>query len=128
MSDPRTVVADFIAAIEAKDIDGAVAMLTDDVSYENVPMGPITGRDDVRSTLHGFLGLASEVDWPVRRELVAGNVVMNERLDRFKIGDGWLEMPVAGVFEVTDDGQIRLWRDYFDMNTYTSQLAELTAD
>ncbi len=127
MSDPSTVVADFIAAIEAKEIDAAVAMLTDDVSYENVPIGPIAGRDAVRSTLDGFLGMASEVDWPVSREVVAGNVVINERVDRFKIGSGWLEMPVAGVFEVTDDGLISLWRDYFDMNTYTSQLAELTA-
>lgn len=126
MSDPRQVVADFIAAIEAMDVDAAVAVLTEDVSYENMPMDPIVGRDAVRSTLHGFLAAASDVEWPVRRELVAGNVVVNERLDRFKIGDGWLEIPVAGVFEVTDDGLISLWRDYFDMTTYTTQLAALT--
>ncbi len=126
MSDPRQVVADFIAAIEAMDVDAAVAVLTEDVSYENMPMEPIVGRDAVRSTLHGFLAAASDVVWPVRRELVAGNVVVTERLDRFKIGDGWLEIPVAGVFEVTDDGLISLWRDYFDMTTYTTQLAALT--
>jgi limonene-1,2-epoxide hydrolase len=34
-------------------------------------------------------------------------------------------MPVAGFFEVTDDGQISLWRDYFDLPTYTTQLAAL---
>lgn len=126
MSDPATVVADFIAAIESKDIDGAVAMLTDDVSYENMPVDPIVGRDAVQATLEGFLAAASDVDWPVHRELVDGNVVMNERLDRFKIGDGWLELPVVGVFELTDDGRISLWRDYFDMNSYMSQLGELT--
>ncbi|WP_436793826.1 limonene-1,2-epoxide hydrolase family protein [Actinospongicola halichondriae] len=126
MSDPRDVVARFIATVEAKDVDAAVAMLTEDVSYENMPMDPIVGRDAVRATLHGFLGAASEVDWPVHRELVAGNVVFNERLDRFKIGEGWLEIPVAGVFEVTDDGLISLWRDYFDMTTYTTQLAALS--
>ena len=53
---------------------------------------------------------------------------MNERLDRFAIGGGWLELPVAGFFEVTDDGLISLWRDYFDMSTYLSQLSALTAD
>jgi limonene-1,2-epoxide hydrolase len=34
-------------------------------------------------------------------------------------------MPVAGFFEVTGEGQIRLWRDYFDLPTYTTQLAAL---
>lgn len=126
MTDPASVVADFIAAVEAKDIDAAVAMLTDDVSYENMPVDPIVGRDAVRATLEGFLAAASEVDWPVHRQIVDGNVVMNERVDRFRIGDGWLELPVVGVFEVTDDGRISLWRDYFDMNSYTAQLGELT--
>ena len=46
--------------------------------------------------------------------------------DRFKIGDGWLEMPVAGFFEVNGDGLITLWRDYFDLATYTDQMAKLT--
>ena len=126
MSEPPPIVADFIAAIERKDVDAAVAMLSEDVSYENVPMSPIAGREAVATTLHGFLGMASEVDWPVQREVVAGNTLMNERVDRFKIGDGWLELPVAGVFVVTDDGLINLWRDYFDMNSYTTQLGELT--
>ena len=54
-------------------------------------------------------------------------MVINERLDRFQIGSGWLELPVAGFFEVTDQGLISLWRDYFDMSSYTGQLAALTA-
>ena len=48
-------------------------------------------------------------------------------LDRFRIGSGWLELPVAGVFEVNDEGLITLWRDYFDMGAYQRQMAELTA-
>ena len=35
-------------------------------------------------------------------------------------------MPVAGFFEVNDDGLITLWRDYFDLATYTDQMAQLT--
>lgn len=126
MADPAQVVNDFIAAVERKDIDAAVAMLTDDVSYENMPIDPIVGRDAVRQTLAGFLDVATEVEWPVSREIVDGNVVVNERLDRFQIGDGWLELAVVGIFEVADDGRISLWRDYFDMNSYASQLAALT--
>jgi limonene-1,2-epoxide hydrolase len=127
MTRAQEVVAAFIAAVEHKDIDAAVALLADDVSYENMPMQPIVGADAVRAALSAFLDAASEVDWPVRRELAAGDVVMNERLDRFKIGDGWLELPVAGVFEVNDGGRITLWRDYFDMGSYMSQLTALTS-
>ncbi len=126
MTDPEHVVATFIAAIEAKDIDAAIELLADDVSYENVPMSPIVGKEAVRATLGAFLGSAAQVEWPVARQVVAGNVVVNERLDRFQIGNGWLELPVAGFFEVTDQGLISLWRDYFDMSSYTGQLAALT--
>lgn len=127
MSDPGDVVAAFIAAIEAKDVEAAIELLADDVSYENVPMSPIAGKEAVRATLRAFLAAASQVEWPIARQVVVGNAVINERLDRFKIGSGWLELPVAGFFEVTDQGLISLWRDYFDMVSYTGQLAALTA-
>lgn len=123
--DPQSTVREFIVAIERKDIEAAAALLADDVRYENMPIEPIVGREGVVATLSMFLEPASRVEWPVLRELVEGSCVMNERLDRFQIGDGWLELPVAGVFEVTD-GAITLWRDYFDMGAYQRQLAELT--
>lgn len=128
MRTPGEVVDAFIAAFEAKDVDAAIEMLTDDVSYENVPMHPIVGKEAVRGALAGFLTRVTKVEWPVSRQIESGNTVINERLDRFQIGSGWLEMPVAGVFEVGDDGLIGLWRDYFDLATYTTQLAALTAD
>lgn len=120
------VVNEFIAAIERKDVDAAVALCAPDISYENMPMQPISGAEAVGKTLGQFIGIANEVDWPIVRQHAVGNVVMNERLDRFQIGDGWLEMPVAGFFEVNDEGLITLWRVYFDMATYQGQLAKLT--
>ncbi len=126
MSTPEQVVNDFIAAIERKDIEAAGRHVHDDVRYENVPIDPIIGRDAMKATLEMFLGNAREVDWVVERQMVHGSTVANERLDRFQIGDGWLELPVAGFFEVDDDGLITLWRDYFDMSSYTSQLADLS--
>jgi len=108
---PSETVTAFIEAIERMDIDAAAAMLADDVSYENVPMDPIVGREGVRVALGRFLGAATEVSWPVSSQFTDGNRVANERIDRFKIGNGWLEMPVAGFFEVNNDGEITLWRD-----------------
>jgi len=123
--EPEQIVRDFIAAIEAKNVDAAIALLAEDVSYENMPMDPIVGRQAVAATLDMFLEPASEVDWPILRQVVDGNTVINERLDRFRIGDGWLELPIAGVFEV-EAGLITLWRDYFDMASYQRQMAALT--
>jgi len=125
-SNPDAVVTAFIQAIERLDLDSAMAMLAEDVSYENVPMRPIAGREGVRAALDSFLGAASEVRWPVSSQFANGNRVANERVDRFKIGEGWLEMPVAGFFDVNEAGLITLWRDYFDLATYTDQMAELT--
>ena len=48
-------------------------------------------------------------------------VVMNERTDRFLINNNWTEIRVMGVFELTD-GRIVAWRDYFDMQQFSSQM------
>lgn len=123
---PLATVNAFMQHIESKDIDSAVALLADDVSYENMPIDPISGRDAVRQVLEGFLQPAVHVEWRVLREWEVGGTVINERLDRFQIGDGWLELPVAGFFQV-ENGLITLWRDYFDMGSYMSQLSSLTS-
>ena len=123
---PLATVNAFMQHIESKDIDSAVALLADDVSYENMPIDPISGRDAVRQVLEGFLQPAVRVEWRVLREWEVGGIVINERLDRFQIGDGWLELPVAGFFQV-EGGLITIWRDYFDMGSYMSQLSSLTS-
>jgi len=124
---PSEIVTAFIRAIEAKDVPAAAALAAEDISYENMPMAPIVGREGMSATLEGFLKSASEVDWQIVDQWEVGSTVLNERLDRFKIGNGWLELPIAGVFKVNDEGLITLWRDYFDMGSYQKQFAELTA-
>jgi limonene-1,2-epoxide hydrolase len=123
---PSEVVRGFLAAIEAKDVDAALDFLADDVSYENMPMDPIVGKAATDAVLRSFLEPAAAVEWRVLREVVVDELVVNERLDRFRIGDGWLELPIAGFFEINDHGLISRWRDYFDMGSYTRQLSALT--
>jgi limonene-1,2-epoxide hydrolase len=50
-----------------------------------------------------------------------GPVVMTERVDVFRLPDKSFELPVMGTFEVSD-GKINAWRDYFDMNQFTSRM------
>jgi|SRR6185312_9949092 len=126
---PAGIVTAFIATVEMFDLDGALAFLADDVEYDNVPMGKVFGVDQVRATLGPFVGRFEEIDWPVSHIAATGTTehgtVFTARVDRFRAGDTWLELPVCGVFEVRD-GRIALWRDYFDLATFTNQIAALS--
>lgn len=117
-----TVVDAFLAAICDDDLDTALGMVTDDVVYDNVPIGAVEGPEGIRQVLSGFLASATAIDWVVHRQVADDTIVMNERTDRFEMGGSWLELPVMGVFEVVD-GKVRLWRDYFDMAALQHLLA-----
>lgn len=125
---PAAIVTAFIAAIESRDLDGALSHLADDVEYDNVPMGKVHGVEAVRATLEPFVARFDEVAWPVSQLVASGSVdsgaVFTERVDRFRAGERWIELPVAGLFLVAD-GRITLWRDYFDLATFTEQMADL---
>ncbi len=115
----------FIELVCALDLDGACALVTDDCEYDNVPIGKQYGPEGIKALLGPLTEGIDEVQWLVHRQVAGGNVVMNERTDRFRKGDRWLDLPVVGVFELDDAGRITLWRDYFDAATFTEQFAQL---
>lgn len=116
------IVREFIRRMETRDLDAALELLAEDVVYDNVPMAAVEGRQAARDLLAPLVAGASAVEWRIFRQAETGGLVMNERLDRFEIGGRWIEIPVAGVFEVRDD-KISLWRDYFDMAGFQQQMA-----
>jgi limonene-1,2-epoxide hydrolase len=119
---PGEAVTALIKANEARDIDALLAVLTDDIVYENVPMGVVNGHDEVRAMLGAFLDGAERVAWEVLDQVESGDTVMNERVDRFWLaGDHKMELRVAGVFKVRD-GLVAVWRDYFDLGQFNSQM------
>ncbi|WP_334141659.1 limonene-1,2-epoxide hydrolase family protein [Rhabdothermincola sp.] len=120
------VVGEFIRRIEAKDLDAACELVTADLEYDNVPIGKTYGPEGIKSVL-GPMVAVDEVEFRVLRQIAAGDTVMNERVDRFRIGERWMELPVAGVFVVNGEGLITLWRDYFDMQTLTEQMNAVAA-
>ena len=118
---PEAVVTEFIDLINQNDLVGATNLLSENCEYDNVPMGKVFGRETILAQLGPMMERCTEIDWITIRQVSSGSVVMNERLDKFLWPHGWVEMPCAGIFEVKD-GQIILWRDYFDLPTYTNQL------
>jgi limonene-1,2-epoxide hydrolase len=118
------IVNEFMARVVRMELDAACELVSDDVEYDNVPMGKVYGPDGIKGVLAQMVGMLDEVDWVIHRQVAAGSLVLNERTDRFGKDGKWIELPVAGVFEVID-GRITLWRDYFDMTTFTDQLTAL---
>lgn len=121
---PQETVNEFIRRVCAKDLDGACELVSDEVEYDNVPMGKNHGPDEMKAFLAPMLG-DMEVDFIVHREAATGNVVLNERTDRFSVGGKDYDIAVAGVFELNDQGRISLWRDYFDLGSVSEMMADL---
>jgi limonene-1,2-epoxide hydrolase len=111
----------FLSALQAQDIDGAGAVLDDNLVYENVGFPTIRGRARAMKLFRGMEGRA-RFEVKTHRIAVNGSTVLTERTDALVFGPVRLQFWVCGVFEVTD-GRITLWRDYFDMFDFTKAIA-----
>ena len=125
-SSPDELVRTFVALLSDKNIEAAAALVSDDFEYDNVPIGKTFGPQGLRDTLTGFFAMCEEIDWEILQQTSSGDltegVVLNERDDRLKIHGHWRTLPVAGVFLIRN-GQLTLWRDYFDRTTLTDALS-----
>ena len=128
MSNPQSnsqsnsqIVLDFVDAWNRMDWDSVIAALAEDVVYHNIPMEKIEGRDAAAAFI---LGMQPEaVNWEMINIAENGNKVLTERIDNFDLPGGKkISLPVMGTFEI-QDGAIKVWRDYFDLATFTSQMA-----
>src|SRR6202007_1606856 len=90
------------------------AFFTDDAVYHNIPLAPVTGREAIADTIAAFIppgapGIGA-IEFRVINIASNGPVVMTERGDVFKLLNKSFELPVMGIFEVSD-GKIKAWRD-----------------
>ncbi len=123
MSENKRIVLDFIEAWNRLDYEAIYAAMTDDIYYHNIPMEPCKGKTAIRGFIEGFLktspgGIDFEILHQSTAKSTAGSVVMNERVDTFSMDGKQTGIPVCGVFELNDAGQIVAWRDYFDMGAF----------
>jgi limonene-1,2-epoxide hydrolase len=119
--DAEQVVNGFIEAIGRKDEAAAMAFVADDCYYDNVPVGDMTGKDKMAEFLAPMFKGSGPVTFEIHRQTASGNIVMNERTDRFLMKGKEIAIPVAGVFEVNGD-KITFWRDYFDNGMFMEQI------
>src|SRR6516162_5190232 len=121
MATPIETVTQFCDQVAGGDAAKAADFFSDDAVYHNIPLDPVTGRDAIRDTIGMFLGMADKVWFDTLHIVSDGPLVVTERIDHFVMGDRDIALPVMGAFEV-NDGKITAWRDYFDMNQFTSQM------
>lgn len=116
------IVMEFIAAWNRMDWDAVVDALTEDVIYDNVPMEALHGKAAAAEFIRHGMELES-VDWKLLSIAENGDRVLTERIDNFYLpGDKTVSMPVMGMFQIAN-GKIKVWRDYFDLATFTRQMA-----
>jgi limonene-1,2-epoxide hydrolase len=118
---PIDIVRRFCATWSSGDLDALMAFFAPDAVYHNIPVAPVEGVDAIRSTIAGFTAGVTKVEFRVLHIVADGDIVLTERVDVFELATGRIELPVSGTFELRD-GLITAWRDYFDMNQFTSQL------
>jgi limonene-1,2-epoxide hydrolase len=111
-SAPTDVVATFLQRLGAGDIDGGMALMTEDAVWINVTLPTVRGRRRIDRIVREF-DRRGDLRAVVHHAVADGDVVLTERTDELRIGRFAQRFWVYGRFELRD-GKIALWRDSFD--------------
>jgi limonene-1,2-epoxide hydrolase len=114
-----------IAAWKAKDIEGVLAHLHDDVVWHFAVAAepPVVGKAGARKFMQRFGATMTEVRWRVFDYAESGERLFVEGVDEFTTADGKVvAAPYAGVLEFRD-GLVIGWRDYVDVGVMAAQQA-----
>lgn len=127
MSGPERTIKEFVAAFVAawpeRDAAKVASFFNENAVYHNMPLEPIKGREAIEAAVATMMDLGGRVEVDITHLVAEGSVIMTERIDRFITPDKTVTLPVMGTFEV-HHGMITAWRDYFDLNHFTSQLKD----
>jgi limonene-1,2-epoxide hydrolase len=118
---PTRVVERFMELLRRGKVDEAVELLAADVRYENVGLPTVHGRERVRRLFRGMSGGRGGFDVYIHTISADGPSVLTERTDILKFRRLHVQLWVCGRFDVRD-GEIVLWRDYFDYLNFTAAM------
>jgi limonene-1,2-epoxide hydrolase len=122
--DCERIVSDLFAAWTRLSVDDIMTYFAEDAVWDNVPMSPAKGKAAIREMTNGFLKDTATFGAKILKSAHEGNIVFNSRVDSITMKNGKkADIPVAGMFELDDAGKIKVWRDYFDLATFTKQVS-----
>ena len=117
------VVRAFLKGWDDQDIDACMAQVTDDMVYLNHPHEKIKGKKNVAKMIGSIFKPAKKVEFILLNVIGQGNKIVTERLDQWDWDGTGLncKLPVCGIFELTEDGKIYEWREYYDNGVWLEQ-------
>lgn len=111
---PEEVVRAELDTWSRLNVDEIVSHFADNAIWDNVPLGAVSGLDQIRKAVQGYVDRTTQGNIEILNLAVAGNVVLTERVDHFVYDGTSIHARVMGAFEVAGD-KIAAWRDYFDV-------------
>ncbi len=111
---PVDLVRRFLDLLQQGDVDSAADLLADDVSWINVSLPAVRGRERVHRVLaQAFARPQVGLEVYLHKVAVDGDSVLTERTDVMIFGPVRVQVWVWGRFDVAG-GRIEVWKDYFD--------------
>jgi limonene-1,2-epoxide hydrolase len=112
------------------DVETILSMFTEDVVWQLwVPGGPILrGREMIKADIQRQLGFATHMRCGPLSVVSNDGQVFTERLDRFTSHGVQIHHHLVAVFDISDDGRIAAWREYFDPEDVNRQLRAALAN
>lgn len=112
LTDPAATVQAFFAALEDRAVQQALALADPKIVWRNTSLPTVKGKLVAR-LLKGM-----DRDWMGFRAdfhhiAANGSTVLTERKDYLRLGPLEIDFWVCGTFQVTPEGKIVLWHDYF---------------
>jgi limonene-1,2-epoxide hydrolase len=104
-------------------ISEMLACFMEDAIWHNMPGEPAVGKPAIAASLRLAVPVPESLHIEIRSLATHGTTVFVERVDTHSGAGRKIVMPCCGVFE-TESGLIKIWRDYFDMQTWLSQIDE----
>jgi limonene-1,2-epoxide hydrolase len=114
-----------IEAWQAKDIDGVLAHMADDIvwHYAAAAMPPVRGKATAAKLLRRFHSDMHGIQWRIFAHAEAGDRLFIEGVDDYTTTEGHrVATPYAGVLDFRGD-LIVGWRDYVDLGVAAQQKA-----
>lgn len=119
----RKVVEQMWSCLYRKDFDGVAALIADDGFYEDVPApdAGARGPENVVKRLRIGLDPVQRFEHEVHRVVAEGENVIVEHTETWHFETGEKICNRFVTVHVVENGKIKLWRDYWDLNTMMAQ-------
>jgi limonene-1,2-epoxide hydrolase len=108
---------------DSDELESMFSLFSEDVTFHTVypSSPPIQGRAALRAELERQWSYASNCSLDVRNIASNDEVVFVERADHVTIDGKRDSVEISSVFEIGDDGLIKAWREYLDLEYVKSQ-------